>query len=91
MDDITKTGLLMAIFIVCGILLMAAILVPFNVSKEKACKDLGFYKFSEDKMDGCEDYDGNVRLMQFDCTGFIFNVKCSAKQISVGGVFEIGN
>lgn len=92
MDDVNKGCLIFVIFVICGMLLMVAICLPFEINRGKACKDLGFYQLSHfNKKAICEDYDNNIHFVKFDCTGFIFNVKCTAKQISIGGVFEIEN
>ena len=90
MEDYNKFILSFACILVVGLL----ILVPMGIGefsqRKQACRDLGFYKSSTFNNEGvCEDYDGNIHFVKFDCAGFPYNIKCTAKQISIGGVFEI--
>lgn len=81
--------ILIWIIIIGCLITLPHVIIKENKMKEN-CRDMGFYKLTYyNNKQVCEDYDGNIHFMKFNCSGYI-NVKCSAKQISIGGVFEIG-
>lgn len=71
------------IFIAIVLAILFVFLSISDYYKDKACKELGFENDRKIlSMDYCEDKEGNLHYVKFDCTLF----ECTAKQISVGDV-----
>ena len=71
------------IFIAIVLTILFVFLTISDYYKDKACNELGFENDRKISfIDYCEDKEGNLHYVKFDCTLF----ECTAKQISVGDV-----
>ena len=72
-----------------GFLLVLSIAISLSIhagiSRNNACKELGFIDFKSWETGVCEDSEGNLHYVKLDCKFPLFT-KCIAKEISVGDV-----
>lgn len=72
----------------CLFMLFKEIGETFIEPKHLACKDIGFREaIFRNGFDFCIDYNDNWHFVRMDCE----RLECTAKPISIGGVFEIEN
>jgi hypothetical protein len=65
--------------------LIVGMRISYDSSAEKACKEIGMEKYVyRGENYYCQDYAGNLHYIDMNCEGTLG--KCTAKEISVGGV-----